>query len=55
MKYDYTGKTIEVNGKILRQIICTQKLKSVDVGDIGGYIEKDENLDGGPYKRWSMW
>jgi hypothetical protein len=37
-KYEFTGKTKEVNGIILKQII------RLSDGMIGGWIEKEENL-----------
>lgn len=30
----------------LLQIKCTRKIKHADVGDLGGYIEKEDNLSG---------
>ena len=38
--------SIEVYGHKLFRIECTQDFKEIKVGNLGGYIEKEENLDG---------
>ena len=43
-KYKFTGKTKEVYGRTLFQIACVTAFASVGAGDIGGYIEKEDNL-----------
>ena len=37
--------SIEVCGHKLFRIECTQDFKEIKAGNLGGYIEKDENLD----------
>lgn len=45
--FEFTGETI-VNrfGTILHQIRATKDTKYAKIGDIGGWIEKEENLHG---------
>ena len=38
--------SIEVCGHTLFRIECTQDFKEIKAGTLGGYIEKEENLDG---------
>lgn len=38
--------SIEVCGHTLFRIECTQDFKEIKAGNLGGYIEKEENLDG---------
>ena len=38
--------SIEVYGHTLFRIECTQDFKEIKAGTLGGYIEKEENLDG---------
>ena len=38
--------SIEVCGHTLFRIECTQDFKDIKAGTLGGYIEKEENLDG---------
>jgi len=44
--YDFTGETCEFYGRTLRQIRALKDLPmhSVEVGDVGGWIEKEDNL-----------
>lgn len=49
MHYGFTGKTIQVYGRTLKQIIVTESFLDHEVGEIGGYIESEENLSG---KAW---
>ena len=37
--------SIEVCGHTLFRIECTQDFKEIKSGTLGGYIEKEENLD----------
>ena len=37
--------SIKVCGHTLFRIECTQDFKEIKAGNLGGYIEKDENLD----------
>ena len=43
-KYELTDKTIEFDGHILHRIIALKDFGSVTKGDLGGFIEKEENL-----------
>ena len=44
MKYKFTGKTKSHLGRTLHQIVCVTASASVASGEIGGWIEKEENL-----------
>ena len=45
--FELTDKfIINAFGIKLLQIKCTRKIKHADVGDLGGYIEKEDNLYG---------
>lgn len=45
--FELTDKfIINAFGIKLLQIKCTRKIKHADVGDLGGYIEKEDNLSG---------
>ena len=45
--FELTDKfIINAFGIKLFQIKCTRKIKYADVGDLGGYIEKEDNLSG---------
>lgn len=44
MKYTFTGKTKEKNGIVLKQILANKNFADIKKGDIGGWIEKRENL-----------
>jgi carbonic anhydrase/acetyltransferase-like protein (isoleucine patch superfamily) len=45
--YEFTGKTKIVDNHTLHRIRCTKKVhKNVDPGDLGGWIETIENLNG---------
>lgn len=37
------------------QIKCTRKIKHADVGDLGGYIEKEDNLSGDAWVCGDAW
>ena len=44
-KFELTDKfIISALGVKLFQIRCTRKIRYADVGDLGGYVEKEENL-----------
>ena len=43
-KYELTSETIKVYGHILYRIKSLQRFSDVKVGDLGGYIESEENL-----------
>lgn len=49
--YELTDKTIEHDGRTLHRIRATQDIKWAGVrkGDLGGYIEVEENLSGGSW------
>lgn len=38
--------SVEIYERTLFRIECTQNFKTIKAGDIGGYIEKEENLKG---------
>ncbi len=44
-KYEFTGKTKKYFGRTLHQIVCVTAFASVSVGDVGGWIETERNLD----------
>ncbi len=44
MKYKLTKNSIEVCGKKLFQIQATVSFGNIEKGELGGYIEKEENL-----------
>ena len=44
IKYKFTGKTKNHLGCTLHQIVCVTAFASIEVGDVGGWIEKEENL-----------
>lgn len=43
-KYEFTNNTIVKNGRILHEIIALKDFGNIKAGDLGGYIEKEENL-----------
>lgn len=43
-KYEFTGETINFEGKILHRIKATISFNNVKAGDLGGWIEKEVNL-----------
>lgn len=43
-KYGFTGETKECNGIVLKRIVALRNFGQVTKGDIGGWIEKRENL-----------
>lgn len=43
-KYRYTGYSIQKNGHTLGQIQALRDLDNVKAGDLGGFIESDQNL-----------
>lgn len=44
MKYKLTENTIVYKGYTLFQIIATRNFSDVIIGELGGYIERIENL-----------
>ena len=44
MKYKLTDETKEYFGITLHRIVCVTAFGNVAVGDVGGFIEKEENL-----------
>ena len=45
--FELTNKfIINAFGVKLFQIKCTRRIKYAEVGDLGGYIEKEDNLSG---------
>ena len=44
MKYKFTGKTKINLGRTLHQIVCVTAFASVTSGEIGGWVEKENNL-----------
>ena len=44
--YELTDNTIEVDGHVLHQIICTESFGFAIKGDLGGFIEGYQNLEG---------
>ena len=43
-KYEFTGKTLDWYNRILHRIRALKDFDNVKAGDIGGWIEKEENL-----------
>ena len=43
-KYEFTGEENEALGRILKRIRAIEDFGDVKAGDIGGWIEKEENL-----------
>ena len=43
-KYEFTGETLEWDGRTLNRIRALMDFRNVKAGDIGGWIEKEENL-----------
>ncbi len=43
--YGFTGKTVQIGDKTLHQIVATNDFGKVKKGDIGGFIEREDNLD----------
>ena len=54
--FELTDKfIINAFGIKLLQIKCTRKIKHADVGDLGGYIEKEDNLSGDAWVYDDAW
>jgi len=47
MKYEFTKETREFLGRTLHQIKAVADFGEVKAGDLGGWIEKEENLSQG--------
>lgn len=43
-KYEFTGETKYFQGHLLRRIRYTQKFSAVSLGELGGWIEHEDNL-----------
>ena len=43
-KYEFTGETKNIDGHILHQIRALMDFGNVKIGDLGGWIESEENL-----------
>ena len=43
-KYEFTGETITIGERTLHRIRAVRDFGDVKAGDIGGWIEKEENL-----------
>jgi len=43
-KYEFTGETQVVVGRTLRRIRAVRSFGNVEAGDLGGWIEKEDNL-----------
>ena len=43
-KYEFTGETITDNGKILHRIRAVRNFNGVKKGQLGGYVESEDNL-----------
>ena len=56
-KYEFTDDTILVDGALLRRIKALKNFRYVNAGDLGGYIEKEENLshDGDAWVSDNAW
>lgn len=44
-KYELTDDTITVGGRILHRIKALKSFSDVEEGDLGGYVEREDNLD----------
>ena len=44
MKYKLTDETKEAFGRTLHRIVCVTAFASVSVGDVGGWVESENNL-----------
>ena len=44
MKYELTSESIKLFGRTLYRIRSLKKFMNVEIGDLGGFIEKVENL-----------
>ena len=43
-KYEFTGETIKSCGKILHRIRAVRNFNGVKKGQLGGYVEREDNL-----------
>lgn len=44
-KYELTDDTITVEGRMLHRIKALKSFSNVEEGELGGYVEKEDNLD----------
>lgn len=50
LKYGFTDETIKFDGKVLHRIRASTDFGDVKEGDLGGFIEKEENLESFKFK-----
>ena len=43
-KYELTNDTITANGKTLHRIKALKTFSNVEEGELGGYVEREDNL-----------
>lgn len=43
-KYKFTGEEKQVNGRTLKRIVATKHFGEIEIGELGGWIEKETNL-----------
>lgn len=53
--FELTDETIEVAGNTLHRIRCTRDCKWAKTGDLGGFIEKEDNLSGDAWVSGNAW
>ena len=53
--FELTDETIEVAGNTLHRIRCTRDCKWAKTGDLGGFIEKEDNLSGDAWVAGNAW
>lgn len=53
--FELTDETIEVAGNTLHRIRCTRDCKWAKTGDLGGFIEKEDNLSGDAQVSGNAW
>ena len=51
-KYEFTGKEKKYFGRTLKQIVCVTEFAVINVGDVGGWIESEYNLDQAGDRDW---
>ena len=53
--FELTDETIEVAGNTMHRIRCTRDCKWAKTGDLGGFIEKEDNLSGNAWVSDNAW
>lgn len=53
--FELTDETIEVAGNIMHRIRCTRDCKWAKTGDLGGFIEKEDNLSDNAWVYGDAW